>query len=68
MNDEELVTGAEIGRRFGRSRERVRQWASDPKFGFPESRGRFGAAKVWNWPEVRRWYQERYGTATELRE
>ena len=42
MSDE-LVRGAEIGRRLGVSRERVRQWATDPKFGFPEPAGRLGA-------------------------
>ncbi len=31
----ELVTGAEIGRRLGVSRERVRQWAANERLGFP---------------------------------
>lgn len=56
---EEIVTGAEIGRRLGVSRERVRQWASDPKFSFPVSLGRVGGAKIWDWLEVQRWADER---------
>lgn len=32
---DDLVTGAEIGRRLGVTRERVRQWASDPRYQFP---------------------------------
>lgn len=55
---EELVTGGEIGRRLGVSRERVRQWATDPKFGFPEPIGRLGASKVWYWEPVARWHEQ----------
>lgn len=55
----ELVSGAEIGRRLRVSRERVRQWASDPKYGFPRSLGRVGGAKVWRWREVARRAEER---------
>ncbi len=33
----EVVSGAEVGRRLGVSRERVRQWANDPRYGFPIS-------------------------------
>src|SRR5436309_3971175 len=52
----DLVSGAEIGRRLGVSRERVRQWASDPKHDFPESLGRVGGAKLWRWSDVLEWY------------
>lgn len=61
MSDE-LVTGAEIARRLGVSRERVRQWASDAKYGFPETIGRFGSAKLWRWGDVARWTEERRGS------
>lgn len=60
MSDEqELVTGAEIARRLGVSRERVRQWASNEKQGFPASLGRFGSAKLWYWRDVEQWDRRR---------
>jgi hypothetical protein len=49
--DREIGTGAEIARRLGDSRERERQWASDPRYGFPQCLGRIGRVKVWLWPE-----------------
>lgn len=55
----ELVSGAEIGRRLGVSRERVRQWAANPNLGFPEAVGRVGRAVVWEWPPVARWATKR---------
>lgn len=55
----ELVTGAEIARRLGVSRERVRQWASNERQGFPVSLGRFGSAKLWYWRDVEDWYRQR---------
>lgn len=66
MSDE-LVTGAEIARRLGVSRERVRQWASDSRYGFPADLGRFGSAKVWRWADVARWNEERRAGATSSR-
>ncbi len=54
----ELVSGAEVARRLGVSRERVRQWAVNPRYGFPLSTGRSGPAKLWRWPEVERWAAE----------
>jgi len=62
MSNDELVTGAEIPRRLGVSRERVRQWASNGKFVFPVSLGRFGSAKLWRWDEVERWVETYRGT------
>lgn len=63
--DEEIVTGAEIGRRLGVSRERVRQWASDPKYGFPVGLGRIGGSKLWTWAEVKRWADNRRVSQTQ---
>lgn len=67
--DDELVSGAEIGRRLGVSRERVRQWASDPKYRFPDTLGRVGGAKIWKWPEIQRWAEARRvdGRVSELK-
>jgi predicted DNA-binding transcriptional regulator AlpA len=53
---DELVTGAEIARRLGVSRERVRQLAEET--GFPPALGRLGASKVWRWADVRAWAKE----------
>jgi hypothetical protein len=50
---DELVTGAEIGRRLGISRERVRQLTA--RSDFPESLGRIGPANVWRWQQVIDW-------------
>lgn len=61
MSDE-LVTGAEIARRLGVSRERVRQWASDEKYAFPASLGRFGSAKIWYWHDIDTWHRQRQAT------
>lgn len=54
---ENLVTGAEIGRRLGMSRERVRQLAG--REDFPRPLGRVGQAKVWRWSEVEAWAKRR---------
>jgi predicted DNA-binding transcriptional regulator AlpA len=59
----EIVSGAEIGRRLGVSREAVRLWRQRP--GFPEPVGRVGRAIAWNWEEVRRWAEERPKQATD---
>lgn len=40
---EDLVSGAEIGRRLGVSREAVRKWASSPEREFPSPLARVGA-------------------------
>ena len=50
---QDLVTGAEIGRRLGISRERVRQLAQRPDF--PAPIGRLGPANVWGWNVVDEW-------------
>jgi hypothetical protein len=59
----ELVSGAEIARRLGVSRERVRQWAASPKLGFPAPEGRVGRSVVWEWPPVARWAERRRASA-----
>lgn len=55
--EDELVTGGEIGRRLGVSRERVSQWATREQYGFPDVLGRIGASKVWRWGDVSAWYE-----------
>lgn len=50
---DDLVTGAEIGRRMGVTRARVAQLAAEP--GFPPALGRVGASKVWRWADIQGW-------------
>jgi hypothetical protein len=58
MNElEDLVTGAEIGRRLGISRERVRQLAVADEF--PTSLGALGASRIWRWRDVKAWSETR---------
>jgi predicted DNA-binding transcriptional regulator AlpA len=47
---EDLITGAEVGRRLGISTERVRQLAGRPDF--PPPAGRVGKAVVWKTSDV----------------
>jgi len=61
----ELVSGAEIARRLGVSRERVRQWAANPNLRFPASVGRVGQSVVWEWPPVAAWSERRRAAAGE---
>lgn len=49
----ELVSGAEIGRRLGVSREAVRQWRDRP--GFPKPLARVGRSVVWDWKHIDAW-------------
>lgn len=51
---EDLVSGAEIGRRLGVSREAVRKWAKGDR-DFPAPLARVGRSVVWDWRVVRRW-------------
>lgn len=53
----DLVSGAEIGRRLGVSREAVRQWAHRETF--PTPLGRVGGSVVWDWNQVAAWSKER---------
>lgn len=59
---EDLVTGAEVARRLGVSRERVRQLAEKP--GFPPALGRFGNYIVWRWADVEKWAKSAGRTVT----
>ncbi|HTT92593.1 MAG TPA: hypothetical protein VMF65_23770 [Acidimicrobiales bacterium] len=53
----ELVSGAEIGRRLGVSREAVRLWREQPDF--PEPISRVGRSVVWDWALVEKWAKKR---------
>jgi hypothetical protein len=50
---EELVTAAEIGRRFGVTRQRAQQLAQQP--GFPDPLGRLGNYVIYRWRDVEAW-------------
>jgi predicted DNA-binding transcriptional regulator AlpA len=50
---ETLVSGADIARRLGVSRERIRQLAE--RDDFPEPLGKIGPAIVWRWADVEQW-------------
>jgi predicted DNA-binding transcriptional regulator AlpA len=50
---DELVTGAEIGRRLGVSKQRAHQLAD--RDDFPQPLGRVGNYRVWRWSDVDRW-------------
>ena len=50
----ELITGGELARRLGISRQRMHQLReSDPAF--PPALGKVGHAYVWRWPDVQAW-------------
>lgn len=51
--EQELVTGAEIGRRLGFSRARASQLAQQPSF--PDPIGSLGRANVWRWADIEEW-------------
>jgi hypothetical protein len=66
---EDLVTGAEIGRRLGFSTQRVHQLAGT--VGFPVPLGRVGNSVVWRWADVEPWARRRgmnARTAGQLRQ
>ena len=50
---EDLVTGAEIGRRLRLSTQRVHQLAE--REDFPRPLGRVGNSLVWRWADVSAW-------------
>lgn len=50
---EDLVTGAEIGRRLEISTQRAHQLAAID--GFPDPLGRVGNYVVWRWADVKAW-------------
>lgn len=50
----EVVSGAEIARRLGVSRERVRQLAEEPGR-FPAPIGMTGKSRAWRWGDIADW-------------
>lgn len=54
---QDLVSGAEIGRRLGVSREAVRKWAKSDR-DFPEPLARVGRSVVWDWVLVKSWAED----------
>lgn len=54
---EDLVTGAEIGRRLGVSTQYVHKRAKQDDF--PSPIGRVGNYVVWRWQDVERWNTRR---------
>ncbi len=57
----ELVTAADIGRRLGVTRERVRQWVANDRLRFPAPAGQVGRSAVWEWAQVSAWAATRPG-------
>lgn len=51
---QELVSGAEVARRLGISRQRVQQLAAAAGR-FPRARGTFGTVTVWRWGDIVDW-------------
>jgi predicted DNA-binding transcriptional regulator AlpA len=54
LQRDEIVSAAEIARRLGLSRERVRQLAADPQR-FPRAVGNVRGSKVWRWGDIADW-------------
>jgi predicted DNA-binding transcriptional regulator AlpA len=54
LDRHELVSGGEVARRLGVSRERVRQLSEDPKR-FPRPLAVVGRDRVWRWGDVAAW-------------
>lgn len=52
---EDLVSGAEIGRRLGVSREAVPKWAKAPDRDFPAPLARAGRSVARDWSAVKTW-------------
>jgi hypothetical protein len=62
---ERIVTDAQVARRLGVPRERVRELACLP--GFPRSVGNIDAVPLWQWRDVQRWARtSAAGTGIEL--
>ncbi len=51
---EEVLSAAEVARRLGVSRERVRQLAEEPGR-FPTAVGKTGKSRAWRWGDVADW-------------
>jgi hypothetical protein len=54
LDRHELVSGGEVARRLGVSRERVRQLSDDPSR-FPRPLAVIGRDRVWRWGDVATW-------------
>ena len=52
---DELVTGAEAGRRLGVSRQRIKQLSETESLAFPAPVGKVGQATVWRWADIEKW-------------
>jgi hypothetical protein len=50
----ELVSGGDVARRLGLTRERIRQLAGDPAK-FPRPVAVIGRDRIWRWRDVARW-------------
>jgi hypothetical protein len=50
----ELITGGELARRLGISRQRMHQ-LRESDANFPPAIGKVGHAFVWRWPDVAAW-------------
>ena len=57
--EDELVTGSEIGRRLGVSRQRVYQWLKAPNLRFPKPLRLNARIVLWRWADVERWVASR---------
>jgi len=63
--DEDLVTGSEVGRRLGVSRQRVYQWLANPRLKFPPPLRLSSRIVLWRWAEVAAWYGRREAGRSE---
>jgi hypothetical protein len=53
IGDDELVHAAEIARRLGVSRERIRQLSYSD--GFPQRLGVMASLRIWRWSDIEEW-------------
>lgn len=63
--DAELVTGSEIARRLGVSRQRVYQWLDNPRLGFPRPLRLTARIVLWRWADVEAWWTRRDARRSE---
>lgn len=57
--NDEAVSGSEIARRLGVSRQRVHQWAAQASLHFPAPVASKRRGVLWRWVEVQKWAEER---------
>ncbi len=58
-DEAEAVSGSEIARRLGVSRQRVHQWAGQASLHFPAPVANKRRGVLWRWAEVQKWAEER---------